>query len=403
MGPWRNHILFISIIAMMTALFFSRALLSVSMMVFVAVSFLHGDPAGQLRRFFSSPVLWGMSLLFFCPLISGLWSEDQSQWADTMRIKLPLLFLPLAFAGPFSFSRNRWNQLSFLFILLILGSSLWTVYHYAGNAERINQSYLSAKSMITPLGDDHVRFSWLVCISVFLCGWMIFRGALYQWEKYFLSAVAAWLIVFLHLLAARTGLFSFYIGLLVTALWLTGKYAGRIRMIILLICCLLPVITYYTVPTFQNKIRYFRYEWDHFQSAGYLPGSNDGVRLISMKAGLNLLMENPANGVGFGDVSGASREWYASVYPTMLETDKILPSGEWLMYGAGCGIPGLVLFTVAMAIPFFTRHRKQLPWLLLSITSVFQFLADIGLEVQYGVFAWSFLVLWWWKRAEQEK
>lgn len=404
MQQWRIHTLFYCIIAMMTALFFSRAMLSVAMMFFVAASFLHKEPREQLRRFVSSPLLWGMSLLFFLPLISGLWSGDKTQWLDTVRIKLPLLFLPLAFAAPFSFTQRRWNMLAWIFILLVLGGTCWSFFHYSANAAAINEGYLSAKSMITPLGNDHVRFSWLISLAVLFCGWLYFRGGLKVWEKYFVMAVAVWLIIFLHLLAARTGLLSFYTGLLIVVAWLIQNRLSRLYgLTLLLVCLALPLIAYYTVPTFKNKVKYFRYEWEHISGSGYLPGSNDGVRLISMKAGWSIMKENPALGVGFGDVMPASRVWYGSASPQMLESDKIFPSSEWLMYGAGCGIPGFILFTGIMCIPFFTRTKHGLTWLILNTTAALSFMADIGLEVQYGIFTYSFIVLWWWKRLTPEK
>jgi O-antigen ligase len=88
-NEWRNQLIFVLLILMMIALFTSRAFLSLTMTAFVIVSFIHHDIPGQFRKFFSSPLLWGISLLFFIPLISGLWSADKSQWLDIMRIKLP--------------------------------------------------------------------------------------------------------------------------------------------------------------------------------------------------------------------------------------------------------------------------------------------------------------------------
>jgi len=76
---WRSPIIFILIAVMMAALFFSRAVLSVSMIIFVVVSFFHADIKKHFSNFFSSPLLWGMSLLFFLPLLSGLWSEDKKE------------------------------------------------------------------------------------------------------------------------------------------------------------------------------------------------------------------------------------------------------------------------------------------------------------------------------------
>ena len=85
----------------------------------------------------------------------------------------------------------------------------------------------------------------------------------------------------------------------------------------------------------------------------------------------------------------------------MTETDKIYPSSEVLIYGAACGWPGLIGFIFIMAAPFFISIKKNFLWYLLNATAVFSFLFDIGLEVQFGVFIYSFILLWWkWLSAE---
>ena len=207
-----------------------------------------------------------------------------------------------------------------------------------------------------------------------------------------------WLIVFLHILAARTGLFSFYIMLFAVALWLIIKKMKWQYGIILLVSLIaLPVVAYYVLPSFQNRVKYIRYDMGYFKEAHYLPGANDAVRVISMKAGWSLLKENPVKGVGFGDIGSATEKWDDANYPGMLERDKIYPGSEWLIYGVGSGIPGFLVFTFCMIIPFFTKNKNRLLWWLLNMTAAFGFLFDIGLEVQYGVFIYSFLVLWWYK------
>ena len=159
----------------------------------------------------------------------------------------------------------------------------------------------------------------------------------------------------------------------------------------------LPLLAYFTIPTFQNRVKYFNYERAWFKKASYLPGANDAVRIISMKAGWNVMNENPATGVGFGDIRTATNKWYASAYPEMKEEDKIYPASEWLMYGAACGFPGFILFTIAFCIPFFSKIKHRLVWYMLNAIAAFSFIADIGLEVQFGVFLYSFIVLWCWK------
>ena len=119
--------------------------------------------------------------------------------------------------------------------------------------------------------------------------------------------------------------------------------------------------------------------------------------------GWELMNDSPLTGVGFGDIDEEARKKYAAGYPTMLERDKILPGSEWMMYGAGAGWPGMMIFTAVMLVPFFIRIREKLCWWLLNITAAFSFVFDIGLEVQFGVFVYSFVILWCWKWLVTEK
>ena len=396
-NEWRSSIIFILLLAMMTALFLSRALLSAAIISFIVFSFVHHDIKGQLRVFISTPLLWGMSLLFLLPLLSGLWSEDKEQWQDMIRVKLPLLALPLAFAAPFGLSKKQWEATALFLIALVTAATAWSMFQYAGNLAAVNESYLRAKIMVTPLENDHVRFSCLVTVALLLAVWLN-RNRKRDILFWILTVISAWLIVFLHILAARTGLLAFYIVLTGLAGWfIFQKKKWATAPAILSFLILLPLAAWLSLPSFRNRVRYIRYDFSFFRHADYLPGSSDAVRVISLKAGWQIMNASPGTGVGFGDIDEKANEWYAMHYPSMLEKDKILPSSEWLMFGAGTGWPGFILFTGVMLIPFLMRIKNKLAWCLLNIVVAFNFLFDIGLEVQFGVFIYSFIILWFWK------
>lgn len=384
---------------MMASLFSSRAVLSLSMLGFVLFSLFHRDIKNHILKYFSSPLLWSMSLLFFLPLLSGLWSEDKEKWLDIVRIKLPLLFLPIAFAGPIQFSKKQWEGMAYIFIALVTAGTIWSMFHYINNLSAIHEGYLRSKTIITPLNNDHVRFSWLVTVSVLLSSWLlILRRNQSNLIAWFLAAVTIWSVVFLHILAARTGLFSFYLAIFLVILWIVYKKSKKTYALPLLsIIILMPAIAYFTLPTFQNRTKYFLFNFTYFKDAHYLQGSNDAVRVVSLRAGWNIMNETPMNGVGFGDVITETKKWYENNYPQMAETDKIYPSSEWLMYGVACGWPGILIFTFIMSIPFFIPTKKRFLWCLLNATAAFSFLFDIGLEVQFGIFIYSFVILWCWK------
>lgn len=405
MNSWRTNLLFALFIFMIAAFFFSRAMLSMGVIAFAGISFLHNDIKTHLRTFFSSPVLWGMSLLFVLPLISGLWSEDKKEWLSVLRLKLPLLALPLAFAAPFSFSKKQWTIAGYIFIIAVTAGTLWSMSKYMVSIETINASYLKAKSIATPLNNDHVRFSWLVSAAILLCGLMGWQLRKQQRVvSISLLVCAAWFIFYLHILAARTGLFALYIIVLGTAAWLiVSKAKPKYGIAILFLLALLPLSAYWLLPSFQNRIKYIMYDYGYFKEMHYLPGGNDASRVISLRAGWNLLVANPLTGTGTGDISTEVRKWDAVHYPGMLSADMIYPSSEWLIYGLACGWAGVLLFTIIIFLPCFTKRKNNLAWLLLNLTAISGFLFDMGLEVQFGIFIYSFLVLWWWKWLDPQK
>ena len=107
--------------------------------------------------------------------------------------------------------------------------------------------------------------------------------------------------------------------------------------------------------------------------------------------------DRPFSGVGFGDIKAATRNYYEREYPQMREGEKILPSSQFLIYGAGSGWPGFLIYTFIMVMPLFVRNRYRLAWTLLIITTAFSLCFDIGLEVQFGVILYCLPLLALWK------
>src|SRR5690606_7091293 len=288
----RSSIIFYTILLMMVSLFLSRAALSVSIFAFLLASFISNDCRKTLSNFFHSPLLWGITLLFLIPFISFAWSSNIEAWLSAMRIKLPLLLLPLAFPSDFRFSRKQWLTLATCFILIIFLGTAWTMWQYLQSPEEMQAGYLRSQTITTPLEHDHVRFSWLVALAILISGWLLPSITQKQWQLILLLTIA-WFIAFLHILAARTGLVGFYLILLATIIWLIIK-AGKpkLGLGLSLALLLMPLIAYFAIPTFQNRIKFIRYDFGYLKDGNFLPGGNDATRMISFKAGLNLTSSN---------------------------------------------------------------------------------------------------------------
>lgn len=397
----RQTLIFFALIAMLLGLFCSRILLSAGMIFFLFLTCAHQNILQQLKFFIRNPFLVGMSFLFFIPFVSGLWSSDKTEWLHWIRIKLPLFFLPVAFAGGWQLSKKRWLQLACVFLLLVFSGAAWSIWQYLQQTGAIQAAYLKAKTLDVPLQNDHVRFSWMVCVAVIVAVYLT-EKIHQKTAKLFLVSLSVFFIAYLHILSARTGLFCLYFfGAFIVFRWLFSKANKLPGIGLLVIILLMPLLAWFFFPTFQNRIRYIVYDFSYIKSRNYLQGANDGTRIFSLQAGWNILQEN-ALGVGAGDVIGETKKWYDVHVPQMIEADKIYPSSEWILYGDAAGWPGIILFTLVMLIPLMEKAKDVFFWISLNILAALSFMFDVGLEVQFGVFLYSFIVLCWWKWSVQQ-
>jgi len=395
----RIQLIFGSVLLMLIALFTSRVLLSIGFISFLVFTIVHAKAAQQLKDFIKNPLLVGLSVLFLVPLLSGLWSEDQHHWLRSVRIKLPLLLFPLAFAGPWQLSRKHWAVIGIVFLLLVAAGCTWSMIAYTTDINDMNEGYLRAKSIPTPLENDHIRFSLLVCIGMIAAAFLALHTTSKKLKVVFILAIL-FFFIYLHILSARTGLFAAYGILFMGGIY--GALRSRKKLLpvsLLVIVIFLPLLAYQLLPTFRNRVKYMIYDFSFIKEATYLPGSNDGSRTVSIKAGWELLKRNPL-GVGSGDVVNETMNWYRVHEPGMLST-ALYPSSEWLMYGGVAGWPGIIVFTIVMLLPFFVKLQWRFFFLAVNAVLSFSLLFDIGLEVQFGVFIHAFVLLCWWKLLKQ--
>ena len=350
----------------------------------------------QSASFLKNPFLPGMSFLFLIPFVSWFWTEDKNMWMHFVRIKLPLFLFPIAFAGNWQLTSKQWRWIAYSFLVLVFAGCCWSLFQYVQNIHAIHEQYLKAKVFSTPLENDHVRFSLIVCIAV-VCSVLLMMEFVSKNRWLPFAVLCIFFIVYLHLLSARTGLISLYIFLLLTVLYLLLKLRKTKWIIGLLVLIIaMPVAAWFLFPTFQNRIRYNIYDLSNAKENKYVPGGNDGNRILSLKAGWNVLREHPF-GAG-ADVVDETFDWYNKNMPGMAETDKLYPASEPLMYAGFAGWIGVVAFCLIMLLPFFQRvKRNYFCWFVVNLIMGFSFLFDIGIEVQFGVFIYAFIVLWWWK------
>ena len=288
----------------------------------------------------------------------AFWSEDKSMWSERMEVKLPVLLLPLAFSLLPGFSVKQLRFFTVFITASLLISGLYGVYFLIGNMDHYLLEYNRARVLPTPAKGDHIRFSMVVALAIVWCGYMwpwLGKKAL----KWFIGVSMALLAVYLHLLAARSGLVIFYLFVIAWAFYIAVRKNIWIGIGILVALALAIFLALENFPTFRMRVGYYQYMMILIERGEISTLYSDMNRFISYKIAGGLIAENPVPGVGAGDALAAMREGYDAKYPGTDEHLKILPHNQFLMIALSAGIPAMLLFTWWILAPLRLVRRTR--------------------------------------------
>ncbi len=287
---------------------------------------------------------------------------------------------------------KKWMQIVWLYLFIISIGCGWSLFHYANNVTGIQEAYLKAKLLPTPADDDHIRFSWMV-VTAILLGIKCLYHEKKKITRLALITVLIFLVIYLHILAAKTGLVCLYAAVFIYFLYVAIiQKKWKIGLGIILIKAAVFLLCYNTMPTLRNRIQYVLYDLSKYSKDSALPGYNDAARWQSIKAGYEITKAHPLTGVGFGDMFSSIDQWHEKNHPSSFAYERFLPANEWLVYGTGSGWPGLLCFAAGFALLLYYTTSKNVWSIILSAISVIPFLIDDTLEGQTGVVVLAFIV-----------
>lgn len=371
----------------------SRALLSLALAAFLLTSLLAAPWAEHLRFLRKHPVLLLFPLWFLPPLVSGLWSTDTAAWLRILQLKAPLLLIPLGGLPLSRMDRASLRRLAYMLSILLVADILRSIGYFVIHRDTIVDAYLQAKVLPVGMHQDHVRYGWMLVVVWMICLWLRQQPAVAanRMDRHWLNVLICLIFFFQHLLASKTGLLGTYVTGLVWLILQARAAARRWAWLLLLA----PLAAYAVLPTFRNRLRFVRWDFQHYTRGSYTEGLSDAPRLISMQAGWNCWQEQPWLGTGFGDLRAVIHTWYSNHQAGLKPYEQLLPSNEFLYYGAASGWLGFLLACFAALAPFFLAScRKQFLWLGFHLVTVLGFLYEIGLETQFGILLYAVAGSW---------
>jgi O-antigen ligase len=373
----------------------SRALASIGMIALLVSSLLFHGPAETFTQYFQRKELLVLSLFFWIVLLSGFYSDDKSSWLNWVRIKLPYIALPLAFAPLQNLKKRQFLALVYGFILILCISACAVLVNYGIHFDAITESFLRGNAI--PMPYSHIRYTLMLAFAFFCCWFLLEKkGFLFHENERWLQVfLIAFLFVALHVLTVRSSLFALYIGICFLLLRVIFKQKRFLwGSIAFLFIALAPSAAYKLIPSLKNKVEYMRYDMGQYDN-GEVNNLSDGVRLISMKGGLEVAKENLWLGIGAGDLKTEMNKFYSTAYPQLAEVDHKLPHNQFVWTLATTGIVGLAFFLFAFSFPLFTKGNYR-NWLLVVLHLILfsSFFTEATFEEQIGTgFYLTFLLV----------
>ncbi len=386
-----HYIALLACIGVMLGLFVGKAIVSISVTLFLINALINNDAAANIKAFINNKAFVVFGWLFVCYCISGLWSADTNAWAEKVFMHLPYLTIGIGLQCLAPANRKHFHYLFAFFIILCIVGCIYSLNNYYLHKAAIDLSYNYSKVIPTPFKNDHIRFSMAVLIALILSVhlWVEYKSVKLRLALLFIISL---LVIYLHVLAVKTGVIGLYLLMLLVIVRSIFYKKNVILSVMLLAClCILPLLAYRFSVTFKAKVHYFKYSvHEIINNPKSQSEISDEGRIISYFTALDVWQNNILLGAGAGDMRLAMDKQYDIKYGEGVVQKKMLPHNQALVMALVAGVFGLIAFIAMLLVPLFMHYSKHYLfwafWLIFLIPLIVEPLHETQIGLTIHVF-----------------
>ena len=397
----RKNMAFIGGLILVTGLVFSPALQSIGVAM-VGLSIFFSKPFKiNARQNIFPLVLISLLLVSF---LSGIYADNHHEFWEKIKVKLPMVLLPIGFFSRSIFTRRQFNNILLLFILSVFLAGAITMLNYFIHFAEINEQLLHSKPIYILYAVErehnnqvnHIYYSIMLAFAIW--------GAFYLYREYgsgeklkknLILVTGLLLLVFLHVVAARTGLFGFYASALMAMGWLIIKE----KKIILGIACALAlglvfITAYKLLPSWQNRLTNAKEDISRMSDGKDINHYSMSMRKEALKTAWEVYKKHPVLGVGAGDLPDEMEKQYTSDNSILIKENRKLPHNQFLQELVTTGPIGLFVLLLVFILPFTNGGAwRNLLFLSFIVICLVAFQVESVIERQAGVSFFCFFYL----------
>jgi hypothetical protein len=148
----------------------------------------------KFREFFhrENAPAWIFSSIFLFHVIGLFFTTDFHYAMRDLRIKLPILLMPLILSTTCLPDRKGFRFLMYIFTASVFTGTLISTYYF--------MTHEITDSRTISLFISHIRFSLLIDMAIFILAYLVLKKSdIPRWPKAVMAVIALWLLVFLFI------------------------------------------------------------------------------------------------------------------------------------------------------------------------------------------------------------
>lgn len=373
----------------------SPALISISLGIIAFLSILTFNKT-QLNQNLVLNVLF--VLFFISSFLSYFYSENSHEASRKLILKLPVFIAPLIFIALNKIDEKTKN----IGILTLAYASylpaVVSVYNYLSNKSLFDQLILESKPLPIEFGYGiyHIQFSIFLALSILFTFNQIIilhQNKNYNLLFYFLILLGVSNFVFIHILSARTGLLSLYVGLLAMIGLKFKLFNLKQKLIALILIILLPISIYFFSSSIQNRVQNtmtdFKVVWKGENANEY----SFAMRVQAWKNSILTIKKHPLLGVGIGDAEKVLYDEFATNNPSIEPKNRRNPHFQFLESSVQSGlINGLLFLSIAIYLLIHSYRKSNIILFSVVISLLVSSCFESILERQTSLIAFVFFI-----------
>ena len=315
----------------------------------------------------------------------------------TITFSKSLLLLGFVFILASSFMLFSHKKNSLINFTLIISSvvslvNIFAITNYLLKKDFYDALLLQSKSIPIP-NMHHIHFGIInACIIALLLGLLITKSLKNKIQFNLAICLLLISVVSFHLLSSRTGLLSFYVGILVSMIWYTiQKKSFKAMFLGILIIILSLSMSYYFSDSFRNKIQNSIEDYNSWGKGDEINFKSMAMRMEASKMCIQIIGEYPL-GVGAEAQEQVLQATYVKENTPLDMENRVGPHNQFLDFGVKYGWIGMILLFLFF-IYLIPIIRKSLFPMIAIVGIIFTSLFfESLLERQTSIFIFSLFI-----------